>query len=128
MLAKFRSVRSDSRGKYTEYTCRPWPWIWSSPSVAETTARDGQNRDYNVVTDNCLHRSVDTLRQYGMSTLFDVGYLQDPSDYFNRLPTLHQTEGGHPHGGPLSHHCSRPLEVYLFRCRSGASPASKSAK
>jgi hypothetical protein len=96
MLAKFRSVRSQLQGKYTQYTCRPWPWIWSNPSAADKDARDGQSRNYNFFTDNCLFRSVSAIRQYGMTTLFDAATLQNPNDYFNSLPDLYKTEGGPP--------------------------------
>jgi hypothetical protein len=95
MLSKFRSARSGT-GKYTQYTCRPWPWIWSNPSAADKDARAGQARPFNFFTDNCLFRSVSALQKYGMTTLFDAQSLQNPNDYFNELPSLYKTEGGPP--------------------------------
>jgi hypothetical protein len=94
MLTSFRS-----RPQYTQYTCRPWPWIWSNPSAADKEARDAQKRNYNLWTDNCLFRSVAALQHYGMTTLLDVlptAIPQTPNDYFNQLPDLYKTEGGPP--------------------------------
>ncbi|MET8080864.1 hypothetical protein [Streptomyces sp. NPDC005303] len=89
VLSSFKSPPTSVKGHYTEYRCLDWPKAWMDPVAAAREAKEGQARNYDLLIDNCLTRSVAIFNGYGLSLA--SGETEYPSTYFRNLPRA--TEG-----------------------------------
>jgi len=74
-------------GYYTSYRCANV--ASSNPTLAYNQALTDARNGYDLRTNNCLTKSVDVLRAYGVSTLptpTTLGISQFPNTYYGNLP------------------------------------------
>jgi hypothetical protein len=78
------------KNHYTRYRCLDWPQTWMNPTAAYKAGTEGQRRNYNILIDNCLTRSVEVFNGYGLNLA--PGFNTNPNDYFVTQLTR-ETEG-----------------------------------